>query len=137
MASAEELRKFVTARFLRESIEALPDEEDFQLWHVYRQSPDEVSTGLIDPAIRSVGALVEREGWHTLGARLAYLNDPKCFKLLWYWRKAYEIRIFQGCSYSCNAATRRSMSNRTGLMRRWCLLSSSRVIRSKVYVCRK
>jgi hypothetical protein len=77
MASAEELRQFATARFLQESVDAAPDEEDSQLWSVYRLVPEEISGNLIDSAMRSVGAVVEREGWHSLGARLGYLNDPQ------------------------------------------------------------
>jgi hypothetical protein len=80
MASAEELRQFATARFLQVGIDTSPDEERAGLWDVYRLAPEEVSSNLIDPAMRSVGALIEREGWHTLGARLAYLNPPQSIK---------------------------------------------------------
>jgi hypothetical protein len=80
MASAEELRRFATARFLQEGINTAPDQEDILLWDIYRLLlPDESFRDLIgvDAATRSVGAFVEREGWHSLGARLAYLDDPR------------------------------------------------------------
>jgi len=77
MASAEELRQFATARFLQEGIDTAPNEEDPQLWKTYRLLSGGLLSGVIDEAMRSVGALVEREGWHTLGSRLAYLNDPQ------------------------------------------------------------
>ena len=77
MASAEDLRRFATARFLQVGIDAAPDLEDPGLWDMYRLVPDPIFDDLIEPAMRAVGALVEREGWHTLGARLACLNDPE------------------------------------------------------------
>src|ERR1039457_6385973 len=75
MASAEDLRQFATAQFLQQGIDMVPAEEDPDLWEMYRLVPED--SGLIESAVRSVGALVEREGWNTLGAHLDYLNDPK------------------------------------------------------------
>ena len=75
MASADELRRFATARFLSNGIGSRTGAWDRDVWVDYRDLPDDDFIRISDFAIRPAGELVEREGWHTLGARLGYLNE--------------------------------------------------------------
>ena len=75
MASADELRRFATAKFLSNGIGSRTGAWDRDVWIDYRDLPDDDFIRISDFAIRPAGELVEREGWHTLGARLGYLNE--------------------------------------------------------------
>lgn len=77
MASADERCRFATDRFLRDGIGRPPSEESTRLWDIYRLVDDESFSRVIDQAMRSVGALVERQGWQSLGHHLGYLDAPE------------------------------------------------------------